>query len=77
MLGETTFARPDAASMTPNSPMNCQRDQEPSPPSAVTVRMTPTRLRKESRKTRASPRKARPEPGVTPVSPRRCSVRGI
>jgi hypothetical protein len=62
MFGVITFASPDAVSITPYTPMNCQRDQGARPPSAATVMITPTRLRNERKKTRASPRKARPEP---------------
>ena len=68
MFGEITFASPDAASNTPNMPMNCHADHDASPPSAVTVRITPARFKKESTKTRASPRKARPDPRFAPVS---------
>jgi hypothetical protein len=41
--------------------MNCQPDHGATPPSAAAVTTTPARFRKESRKTRARPRKARPE----------------
>ncbi len=62
MFGVTTFASPEAASMTPKAPTNCQRVQGASPPSAVMVRTRPTRFTNESKKTRTSPRKARLDP---------------
>jgi hypothetical protein len=62
MFGEMTFARPDAVSIAPNRPMNCQPDQGARPPSAAAFTVTPIRFTNESTKTRARPRKARPRP---------------
>src|SRR5687768_2606673 len=52
--------------------MNCQRDHGARPPSAVMVRISPTRFTKESRKTRKRPRKALPDRCFAVVSPRGC-----
>src|SRR5688572_15774045 len=52
--------------------MNCQRDHGAKPPSAVMVRISPTRFTKESRKTRKRPRKALPDRCFGVVSPRGC-----
>jgi hypothetical protein len=63
MLGEMTFASPEATSSTPYMPTNCHRDHGSTPPRAVAVTITPTRFTNESKKTRARPRNARPVPG--------------
>jgi hypothetical protein len=61
MLGEMTFANPDAASSAPYMPMNCHPDHGATPPTAVAVTSTPMRFTKERTKTRASPRNALPD----------------
>jgi hypothetical protein len=68
MFGEITFASPDAASITPKAPTNCQRDQGANPPSAAIVSTKPRRFRNESRKTRTRPLNARPVPCLAFVS---------
>ena len=59
MFGERTLASPEAVSITPNAPTNCQRDHGSTPPSAAAVTITPTRFTNDSRNTSARPRNAR------------------